>query len=214
MAEPASGHVSLAVWTAMDVTADDVLKTAAPLLTTGDTDAAALVSSVTRHLAARVDDSGQLVLPGAAARSVSEMEHEYGRVWELCAFGNGAELRWQRTDAGRAVLLLELADDDGSGPGESEGGVWEKRQPLEQLEPVPARYLLWGETLPAGEPDWVRVGEARVGSHDIPLRARGAARVVLQACEYLAVDHVRDGNVGVVEERLVGFTDADVEGAP
>jgi CRISPR-associated protein (TIGR03984 family) len=69
-------------------------------------------------------------------------------------------------------------------------------------------YLLWGEGLgPVADLTaglWSRLATARIGSLDVPLpNLSHGERVRLRALEYFAT--YEDGNVGVLDERLLGL---------
>ena len=120
-------------------------------------------------------------------------------VFEARLFNEGCELRWlnRQTGVGDAALISEAAQQALTGFVAIDS---------QTCEPLPQRYLLWGErarSQPSAEA-WRRLADARIGKLDIPLAQKFGQeqRVYLNTREYL--DVVDDyGNTAVIEERLM-----------
>ncbi len=195
--------------TSTDVTLADAIRLtglgADPATDTGD--AVALLASPKAYTVARLsggrltDSEKTIELPAAGSAAV----------FEARIFNRDAELRWLHTGngVGTAVIVAESLDLC--------AGLAERLDPLDAIETIENKYLLWGRPLPAstdvgtgtggpltGGPRWVRLAEARIGLLDVPLpRApRPEECVYLRTVEYVTTepDH---GNAGVAEERLV-----------
>ncbi|MEU4376719.1 type III-D CRISPR-associated protein Csx19 [Pseudonocardia alni] len=120
--------------------------------------------------------------------------------FQIVAFDGVRELRWLADgDTGRTVWL---AEDPADLPGPATGR-------LDDLEPLPARTVLWGHPLPGDGGDFSPWSDGRVGVVHHPLPAStGAARPCLDAVEYVGFDE--HGNAAVVERRTVEMLVVDL----
>lgn len=113
--------------------------------------------------------------------------------FELRAFTRDRELRWWRTsgfDLGRAVMLAEAPAVDGG---------------VHPLCPKQSRsLLLWGAATGKYEHGWAQVADRRVGYLWFPIAAPPAAGAGLRLAVVDYVSQDAHGNVGVVDQRLVG----------
>ncbi len=155
-------------------------------------DAIALLYSPQSCILARLASDGAL-------RNASGHAIDLTSVFEARLFNEGCELRWlnRRTGVGDAALISEAAQHSLVGFAATDS---------QTCEPLPQRYLLWGERA-RSQPSvdsWRRLADARIGKLDIPLAQSFGQeqRVYLKTREYLAVadDY---GNMAVIEERLV-----------
>ncbi len=189
-------------------------------------DAVALLASAKKYTVARLS-GGRLSVPGkgsfadgaGVAGTSTEKELPLSTsgsdaVFEARIFNRDAELRWlhEGDGLGTAVVLSESPD--------SCRPLGESLDPLNAIEQIDNRYLLWGRPLrsqdsgaPTGPlsagplstgPLWVRLTEARIGLLDVPLsRApRQGECVFLRTVEYVMTEP-EHGNAYVAEERLV-----------
>ncbi|WP_322752135.1 CRISPR-associated protein Csx19 [Frankia sp. Cas3] len=167
-------------------------------------DAVALLASPKRYTVARLsggrltDSEKTVELPAAGSAAV----------FEARIFNRDAELRWLHTGngVGTAVIVAESPDLC--------AGLAKRLDPLDPVETIENKYLLWGRPLPAGDdadadaggsgPQWVRLAEARIGALDVPLPRvpRPDECVYLRTVEYVTTEP-EHGNAGVAEERLV-----------
>ena len=120
-------------------------------------------------------------------------------VFEARLFNEDCELRWlnRRVGVGDVALISEAAQHSLIGFAAIDSHT---------CEPVPQRYLLWGERARSqpGVDTWRRLADARIGKLDIPLAQSFGQeqRVYLKTSEYLATAD-NYGNMAVIEERLV-----------
>jgi CRISPR-associated protein (TIGR03984 family) len=108
------------------------------------------------------------------------------RVFEARIFNERAELRWlnESDDKGKASVIADESFPD--------------------VQTIEQRYLFWGRSTGTTKGDWTQFATARIGSFYVPLPNVGKdAYAQIQAREYLAA--YQDGNVAVVDERLVGI---------
>lgn len=121
--------------------------------------------------------------------------------YEARVFGESAELRWwfdPDEQAGRAAVLSEATLAPCG---------WKVALEGKSVQCAEQRYLPWG-TQVEGAPvarGWQRRTSARIGSLDLPTPIED---VQLLAREYLDLDE-QHGNSFVLEERLVGFVEAE-----
>jgi CRISPR-associated protein (TIGR03984 family) len=149
----------------------------------------ALLSSPTRHVVAELRD-GVGRTPGGGA--------DLTGVFEARAFDGRRELRWLHVAAGRGRAVV-LGEDDADLP-----GGFERLAPIEAVELIEQRYLLWGEAVGGAPPGWTTLSTARIGSLTVPVSASPGQRVRLRAREYVVAEP-QHGNAYVAEERLLGL---------
>ena len=154
--------------------------------------AISLLYSPQRCILARLASDGTL-------RNANGHTIDLTSVFEARLFSEGCELRWlnRRAGVGDVALISEAAQESLTGFAAIDSQI---------CEPLPQRYLLWGErarSQPSVD-DWRRLADARIGKLDIPLAQSFGQeqRVYLKTSEYLAVadDY---GNMAVIEERFV-----------
>lgn len=139
-------------------------------------------------------------LEGEHLRDSKGRQVNLEEVYEARIFNRDTELRWlnQSSGKGRAVLLTQAEL-----PSEFQASLPEDVS-FVALNTLNQTYLLWGEGTTIKSADgWSALTTARIGRLEVPLDGvRANERVLLHALEYLAeVD--ADGNVAVVEERLL-----------
>jgi CRISPR-associated protein (TIGR03984 family) len=125
------------------------------------------------------------------------------RVFELRAFDGVNEWRWLAgPEQGRGAWVTEHSREAPAG--------WLPVSPAPPgTRAKDGDTLLWGKVTSAGQ-DHATLATARVGSIRIPHTAAIGGRVALRVREYLgSVD--KHGNVGLVEERILGFQNIEVE---
>jgi CRISPR-associated protein (TIGR03984 family) len=175
-------------WRAEAMTVEHAL--AALAAATGPDRAVVLLYSPARFAIGRLEADGRGLDSDGSSLALAD-------VFELRAFTPAIELRWLASDAGGTAVLVTEREIPPGAP-------WIRLEPVSG-EPLPGRYLLWGQGVEKSLPnaaDWSRLAEARVGSLDVPLMGISAGqRVQLEAVEYLAEDP--EGNVHVAEARLV-----------
>lgn len=152
----------------------------------------AIIYSPTICQFAKVQENGHLTNANNQVLSLD-------KVFELRAFNKNCELRWlnELNGDGKAVLISEqkisgYLDDDIS--------------EIAALDKIYQQYILWGEGIEnKSNLGWGKLATARIGSIDVPVQGLTAnQRVCLNAVEYLQVTD-ENGNVSVVEERLIGL---------
>jgi CRISPR-associated protein (TIGR03984 family) len=197
---PAGGRAPVTLsW----VSADGTLPALLPAVAGG----VALLSSPRAFTVARVEEDGGCTGPDGPVGLVD--------VFEARAFTAERELRWVREGAGgHGVVLGEVAVGEDDGPASALGTAWAggKADEALGLEPADIRYVLWGEPAPDEEQrdGWMTLSSGRIGTLRIPGRwpaprpAGRPARLLLRACEYVAVEPTH-GNAYVFDERLVGI---------
>ncbi len=171
-----------------DITLPDALKSCVGALSQGS-GAIALLYCPSKCRFAKLQSDATLIDAQAQAIDLQS-------VFEARIFNEQCELRWlNRTNGkGQAVIistqkLASCLDQDLAD--------WKAIATLDQT------YLLWGEKTNTQIGDgWTRLATARIGPLDVPIVPFFGRRVQLKAMEYLA-EVGDDGNVAVVEERLV-----------
>lgn len=120
-------------------------------------------------------------------------------IFEARIFTPECELRWLNENNGRGISALicerELPLPD-----------WQPNPSLMYLESLPQQYLLWGQkTETRASQGWHKLASARIGMLTIPLQQQIAKnqRVYLKTQEYLGEVDRDNGNVAVIEERLI-----------
>jgi len=111
-------------------------------------------------------------------------------VFEARIFNDEAELRWLHESNGKGRFVII---SDSSFP--NNAGV------------IKQTYLLWGESMGPSQNGWTEFAEARIGSFYVPVSGVTAGkkcRAQINAIEYLG--EFKDGNIAVVDERLIGIT--------
>ena len=177
--------------------------------------ALALLSAPTVFRMATLDQDGAVVTLPTGSRSVTVAEAPPRDVFEARVFTPHAELRWFATanghGPGRAALLTEEQDLLPDGP------FSEETAPLAAIEPLPARYLLWGRPVAddRAPPGWTTLHTARIGTLRVPLppgtpRPGAGQRLRLTGREYVRAQPPH-GNACVAEERLTGLETARSE---
>ena len=183
------------LWSAGDgLTLPQALAEAGGTLASCEDGPTALLYSPTRCRLGRVDAAGEVIDARGHAIDLDD-------VFEARAFSTRAELRWlhEAGGKGRAVLLAEKTPVS---PTWNVAG-----EPLRAYGTIDQTYLLWGEARgDAPAEDWSRLVEARIGAIEVPVAVDKGQRVELWAREYLTADD--QGNVSVVEERLLGLRPA------
>ncbi|MBD2451575.1 TIGR03984 family CRISPR-associated protein [Nostoc sp. FACHB-152] len=121
------------------------------------------------------------------------------KVFELRAFNQNVELRWlnQLNGEGKVVLISEQIIS----------GYLDNNIPtIPALDIIPQQYILWGKGIKTASPSgWGKLATARIGSINVPVAGLTTdKRVYLNAIEYLK-ETDDNGNVSVVEERLIGL---------
>lgn len=123
-------------------------------------------------------------------------------VFELRAFHPTMELRWLHNKAGlgRAAIL-------GEAPKTAAPQDWTTLTAKPYLDTIDQHYLLWGTAEASHDlaQGWTRLRERRIRPLLAPFKAAPGQRVKLDAKEYLA-DGDEDGNVVVIEQRLIGLS--------
>lgn len=124
-------------------------------------------------------------------------------IFEARIFTPECELRWlnENNGRGRSALISERGDlqqliDLG----------WQLNPALAYLESLPQQYLLWGQkTEVAASEGWQKLASARIGTLKVPLQQEIAKnkRVYLKTKEYVGEIDRDNGNVAVIEERLI-----------
>jgi CRISPR-associated protein (TIGR03984 family) len=133
---------------------------------------------------------------------LSELDPRETNVYEARVFNKIAEVRWWNDPGGQehraAVISEQPIAPDG----------WPMPETLTITGRISQSYLLWGRR--GGTPErlmaagWTSLTTARIGSLDVPIAStEREKRFEIYATEYLKV--FADGNVGVVEERLLGI---------
>jgi CRISPR-associated protein (TIGR03984 family) len=117
-------------------------------------------------------------------------------VFEARVFSPSAELRWLRDPhkIGRAALLTE---------NESIDCGWEK-YPQPVFGEIEQQYLLWGQGAAQAKMDdrWSKLATARIGVYEVPI-AEIEHKDYVQLITREFLQELKDGNVCVVEERLL-----------
>jgi CRISPR-associated protein (TIGR03984 family) len=109
------------------------------------------------------------------------------KVFEARIFNEEAELRWlnETDDRGKVSII-----SDASFPN--------------AVHTIEQTYLVWGRSTGTPKGDWTQFATARIGSFYVPLpNVREGGYAQIKAREYLTT--YEDGNVAVVDERLVGI---------
>lgn len=128
---------------------------------------------------------------------------ELDQIYELRAFGDKTELRWQRTGStGVGVVVRDIGAGDDA-PGHVESGAHIER--VHRLDGV--RHLVWGTVDPqAPSEGWTRTVSTQVGALAVPTTVgHNGQRLAIEAVEYVARDE--HGNAEVVDELLGRWTD-------
>jgi CRISPR-associated protein (TIGR03984 family) len=127
-------------------------------------------------------------------------------VFEARIFNDNAELRWLQQSAGlgKAVLLFESNDVNKT-------YIQEDSELLQAIHSIPQQYILWGQrNARSAFNGWSYLSEARIGQIAVPISNIGTReRVALRVREYLQ-ECDDQGNVAVVEERLIGLAKVTV----
>jgi CRISPR-associated protein (TIGR03984 family) len=122
-------------------------------------------------------------------------------VFEARIFNENAEMRWLQQSAGlgKAVLLFELNDV-------TQTYVQRDSELLQAIHSNSQEYVLWGKgNARSAFNGWSYLSEARIGQMAVPISNIGTSeRVALRVKEYLQ-ECDDQGNVAVVEERLLGL---------
>jgi CRISPR-associated protein (TIGR03984 family) len=152
----------------------------------------AIIYSPTSCQFAKVESNGDL-------KDANNQTLPLDKVFELRAFNQNIELRWlnQLNGEGKAVLISEQNISD----------YLDNDIPaIFALDIIPQQYILWGKGIKTVSPsEWGKLATARIGSINIPLKGITTdKRVYLNAVEYLK-ETDENGNVSVVEERLIGL---------
>lgn len=153
--------------------------------------AVALLYSPSACQMARVDASGALTSHDGASVDISG-------VYELRAFHESAELRWQRPSgapSGRAVVVTERPIAGLTADADKSIEFCEER-----------RYLLWGKSTESkgSNPGWTRLRSARIREVCVPIdKVTEGQRLVLRAVEYFARGAF--GNITLLDERLISI---------
>lgn len=120
-------------------------------------------------------------------------------IFEARIFTPECELRWLNENNGRGISAL-ICERELSLPD------WQPNPPLMYLESLPQQYLLWGQKTEArASQGWQKLASARIGMLAVPLQQQIAKnqRVYLKTQEYLGEVDRDNGNVAVIEERLI-----------
>jgi CRISPR-associated protein (TIGR03984 family) len=130
-------------------------------------------------------------------------------VFEARIFNNNAELRWLQQSAGlgKAVLIFESNDV-------TQAYIQKVSAPLQAIHSISQQYILWGQgnAQPAFN-GWSYLSEARIGQIAVPIsNIETKERVALQVKEYLQ-ECDDQGNIAVVEERLISLTKSSIVNA-
>jgi CRISPR-associated protein (TIGR03984 family) len=127
-------------------------------------------------------------------------------VFEARIFNDNAELRWLQQSAGlgKAVLLFESNNV-------TQAYVQKDSDTLQAIHSIPQEYILWGQgNARSAFNGWSYLSEARIGQIAVPISNIGTKeRVALQVKEYLQ-ECDDQGNVAVVEERLIGLVKSTI----
>lgn len=122
-------------------------------------------------------------------------------VFEARIFNENAEMRWlqQSSGLGKAVLLFELNDV-------TQVYAKEDSEPFQAIYSISQQYILWGQgNARSAFNGWSYLSEARIGQMAVPISNIGTKeRVALEVKEYLQECDAQ-GNIAVVEERLIGL---------
>lgn len=140
----------------------------------------------------------------------------FGSVYEARCFSDEIELIWWRNPtshhAGRASFVWENED------AEAPNGSAEHPSRLPCLHKQLNAYLLWGEPDQGDNagprPHWERLESPRIGALSLPTTAKSPGRRWLHTLEYFGVAQNSAGgmgNVGLVHERLIGWSDKKLE---
>ena len=122
-------------------------------------------------------------------------------IFEARIFTPDCELRWLNEDNGRGISALIS-----EGELQTQLPEWQPNPPLMYLESLPQQYLLWGQkTKLEASQGWQKLASARIGTLAVPLHDEIAknSRVYLKTQEYLGEVDRDNGNVAVIEERLI-----------
>jgi CRISPR-associated protein (TIGR03984 family) len=123
-------------------------------------------------------------------------------VFEARIFNENAEMRWLQQSAGlgKAILLFESNDV-------TQTYVQGDSELLQAIHSNPQEYVLWGQgNARSAFNGWSYLSEARIGQMAVPISNIGTSeRVALRVKEYLQ-ECDDQGNVAVVEERLMSLT--------
>ena len=124
-------------------------------------------------------------------------------IFEARIFNSQYELRWLNLNngLGRSAIIFEKTELEQKMPQN-----WQNSPNLPYLESLPQQYLLWGQkTDAAANAGWQKLSSARIGTLTIPLEKdiQPNQRVYLQTREYLGEIDCDNGNVAVIEERLI-----------
>lgn len=181
-------------------------------------DAIALLYSPQHCYFAKVDDSGNLMIPNPNPNSPNqeiELDLDYKKkcIFEAKIFNKNHELRWLNDYEGRGKAVL-LFDSSLSNNLELEKNLSlsleqdnQSSEKIKFLDTIIQQYLIWGERIHEQSlENWVTVSTARIGKLNIPLNQElhKNQRIYLKTKEYLAeIDDF--GNVSVIEERLVNL---------
>lgn len=148
--------------------------------------ATALLAAPARYNVAVITEDGCAIPAGPV---------DLSPVFEARAFTADAELRWLHEADGRGHAVL-LTEDTALLP-----ASFERLEELTAFETLPAHYLIWGRSASVNG-TWTTLTAGRIGALDVPVHARGRAR--LTAVEYVAAEPAH-GNAYVAEERLTGL---------
>src|SRR5205085_5137253 len=116
-------------------------------------------------------------------------------IFEARIFNTQAELRWLKS-CGAAIITEETFKSDKDFVGTN-----------------PQSYLLWGQSTgkPSDDGKWTQFGEARIGAFFVPVpRVAEKGYAQITAVEYLK--KYEDGNVAIVDERLLGIEAIQTKG--
>lgn len=153
-------------------------------------DGIALLYSPTCCQFAKLQNGGSLINP--------ENDHlNLKDIFEARVFNQNRELRWlnQTNGKGQAVLISEQ---------DISNYLSESLPNLTAIDIIEQQYLLWGKGVKnTSNHGWGKLAESRIGSISVPVTGLiENQRVYLKTVEYLQADE-ENGNVSVVEERLI-----------
>lgn len=120
-------------------------------------------------------------------------------IYELRLFDGASEWRW-RKDGGvtSSACVGERAAPAGFAPIAGDHG---------SISTIVRRSLLWGTALEPGRDGWTRLGTPRIRAFFVPILLGQGEGASLEIVEYLGRLDAH-GNVGVIDERIVGLSKA------
>ena len=123
-------------------------------------------------------------------------------VFEARYFQQGCEVHW-RARGNTGVINIWIEDSHGKFSQAEQYGAYTDQQVVDVVD---NEYLCWG-IIDDSSQNWARLSDSRVGDYYLPMSGIVGSKAVARSREYLVCEADCDGNVGVLTELLVGFSE-------